>query len=83
MTASGNLYHMLASPDIIQIFLALVQHENGDIAADTIQLLSELTEADAVESFVRIFLIELIVDVYRFVVTHNIKCIFRRRRLVA
>jgi beta-catenin-like protein 1 len=56
VTASGNLYHLLANPSIIQIFLALVQHENGDIAADTIQLLSELTEADAVESFVRVSL---------------------------
>lgn len=53
VTASGELYPELASSEAVPIFLSLLQHENGDIAADAIELLSELTEADALESYVR------------------------------
>lgn len=53
VTASGSLYPELVDMGAVTIFLSLLVHENGDIAADTIELLSELTEADAVENFVR------------------------------
>lgn len=49
VTASANLYPRLANSETIPIFLSLIQHQNGDIAADMIELLSQLTEADAVE----------------------------------
>lgn len=52
-TASGHLYPELARPDVLPIFLSLLQHENGDIVAGSIELLSELTDADAVENYVR------------------------------
>ena len=51
MTASANLYPLFATPETIPIFLNLIQHQNGDIAADMIDLLSQLTEADAVENY--------------------------------
>lgn len=51
VTASANLYPHLASSETIPIFLSLIQHQNRDIAADTIELLSQLTEADAVENY--------------------------------
>ena len=53
-TASGHLYPELARPDVLPIFLSLLQHENGDIVAGSIELLSELTDADAVENYVRL-----------------------------
>lgn len=51
VTASANLYPQLATAETIPIFLSLIQHQNGDIAADMIDLLSQLTEADAVEDY--------------------------------
>lgn len=51
VTASANLYPHLATSETIPIFLSLIQHQNGDIAADMIDILSQLTEADAVENY--------------------------------
>ena len=60
VTASAALYPLLATPEIIPIFLGLIQHQNGDIAADMIELLSELTEADAIENNVRCLLVVVV-----------------------
>ncbi len=41
------------SPGALPTLLALLAHENTDIAADVIELLQELTDADVVEDQVR------------------------------
>ena len=49
VATSPELYPDLVAAGCVPTLLALLHHENGDIAADTIELLSELTDADAVE----------------------------------
>ena len=40
---------LISAPSAISILVSLLSHENGDIVADTIELISELTDADAIE----------------------------------
>ena len=43
---------MACSTNALPTLLALLNHENSDIAADAVEVLSELTDADAVEDAV-------------------------------
>ena len=52
MASSPELYPDLVSLGAVPLLLGLLSHENGDIVADTIELLSELTDADAIEDSV-------------------------------
>ena len=49
VATSPELYPDLVTAGAVPTFISLLHHENGDIAAATIELLSELTDADAVE----------------------------------
>ena len=53
MAGLPDLYTEIASQGVVPTILALLQHENADIAADAIQLLKELTDADARNDAVR------------------------------
>lgn len=53
VATSPELYPDLVAAGAVPILLSVLHHENGDIAADAIELLSELTDADAVEDSVR------------------------------
>ena len=47
MAGLPDLYTEIAGQHVVPTILALLQHDNSDIAADAIQLLKELTDADA------------------------------------
>ncbi|GAB4821117.1 hypothetical protein N2152v2_008163 [Parachlorella kessleri] len=49
IASSPELYPELARSTAIPTLLALLNHENSDIAADVIELFQELTDADVVE----------------------------------
>lgn len=49
VATSPELYPDLVTSGAVPTFISLLHHENGDIAAATIELISELTDADAVE----------------------------------
>lgn len=53
VATSPELYPELVHAGAAAILISLLNHENGDIVADTIDTLSELTDADAVEDSVR------------------------------
>ena len=50
VVTSPELYPDLVTLGVVPTFIALLHHENGDIAAAGIELLAELTDADAVEA---------------------------------
>jgi beta-catenin-like protein 1 len=50
VATAPELYPLLVDLGAVSTIISLLYHENGDIAADTIELLSELTDADAVEN---------------------------------
>lgn len=52
IASSPELYPELARSGAIPTLLSLLNHENGDIAADVIELFQELTDADVVEDSV-------------------------------
>jgi beta-catenin-like protein 1 len=47
VASSPELYPLLVELNPLPTLLACVMHENGDIAADTLELLRELTDAGA------------------------------------
>lgn len=49
VATSPELYPDLVTTGAVATLISLLHHENGDIAAAAIELLSELTDADAVE----------------------------------
>ena len=53
MAGLPDLYTELVNLGVVPTLLALLQHDNSDIAADGIQLLKELTDADALNDLVR------------------------------
>lgn len=53
IATSPELYPDLVSAGAIPTILSVLHHDNGDIAACAIELLAELTDADAVEDSVR------------------------------
>jgi beta-catenin-like protein 1 len=53
IAGSPELYPELIRLGAIPSILALLSHENGDIAASVIELIRELTDADAIEDSVR------------------------------
>lgn len=52
VAGSPELYPELIRLGAVPLLLALLQHENADIAADAIQLFKELTDADALNDLV-------------------------------
>jgi beta-catenin-like protein 1 len=53
IAGSPELYPELVRLGAVPSILALLSHENGDIAASVLELLRELTDADATEDSVR------------------------------
>ncbi|KAG2427002.1 hypothetical protein HXX76_012786 [Chlamydomonas incerta] len=51
VAGSPELYPVLLDGPAIPTLLSLLSHENTDIAADTVELLAEMTGADAVEEY--------------------------------
>eukprot|EP00798_Chlamydomonas_sp_ICE-L_P016784 gene16784-23060_t len=51
VAGSPELYPVLVEMNVVPTLLACLSHENVDIAADAVELLMELTSADAVEEF--------------------------------
>ena len=52
VAGSPELYTEVIRLGAVPVLLALLQHENADIAADAIQLFKELTDADALDQLV-------------------------------
>ena len=53
VAGSPHLYPDLVQAGVLPSLLALLAHDNGDIAAAVLDLLRELTDADVVEDSVR------------------------------
>ncbi|KAG1678261.1 hypothetical protein FOA52_013881 [Chlamydomonas sp. UWO 241] len=51
VAGSPELYPVLVDTGAVPTLLACLGHENADICADTLELFSELTDADAVEDY--------------------------------
>lgn len=54
VAGSPELYTEIIRLGVVPTLLALLQHENADIAADAIQLFKELTDADALDELVNL-----------------------------
>ena len=52
VAASPELYPDFVATGVIEHLMALLSHENTDIAADVLELFHELTDADAIEDSV-------------------------------
>jgi Catenin-beta-like, Arm-motif containing nuclear len=54
VAGSPELYPEFVRTSAVPTLLALLSHENSDIACDVIELFQELTDSDAVEDSVRL-----------------------------